>query len=302
MRSAKRRSLLSRLAVAVATTFTTGFALALAPAVPAVASSSVTTSGSASPLMTNIVVDRRQPGRVFDGVGAISGGGATSRLLLDYPRRQQNQILDYLFKPDYGASLQLLKVEIGGDTDSTDGSESSIEHSRGAINCDAGYEWWLMEQALKRNPNIRLGALEWGAPGWIGGDTPMSTYQQEIQHFFSADNINYILAWLGCAKRHGLHIYDLGVWNERAWEAGWIEQLRTALDAHGYASTKIVAPDGQAAQLASDMTTDPALEKAVGIVGIHYPVHSSTPTEQSLGKPLWASEDGNRNPVDLVQR
>ena len=50
-------------------------------------------------------------------------------LLADYPAAQQQQIYDYLFKPGYGADLQILKVEIGGDTNSTDGSESSIEHS-----------------------------------------------------------------------------------------------------------------------------------------------------------------------------
>ena len=56
---------------------------------------------------------------MFDGVGAISGGGGNSRLLVDYPEPQRGQILDYLFKPGYGAAMQILKVEIGGDTNST---------------------------------------------------------------------------------------------------------------------------------------------------------------------------------------
>ena len=109
------------------------------------------------------------------------------------PGPQQQQILDYLFKPGYGADLQILKVEIGGDTNSTDGVESSIEHTRGAVNCDAGYEWWLMEQAKARNPNIKLYGLAWGAPGWIGSG-----------NFWSTDMINYLVAWLNCAKSHGL--------------------------------------------------------------------------------------------------
>ena len=96
---------------------------------------------------TTISVTGGGAGRTFDGIGAISGGGGNSRLLTDYPAAQRNQILDYLFTPDYGASLQILKVEIGGDTNSTDGSESSIEHARGSVDCDSGYEFWLMEQA-----------------------------------------------------------------------------------------------------------------------------------------------------------
>src|SRR5690348_13812174 len=55
-------------------------------------------------------------GRTFDGIGAVSGGGNTSRLLMDYPPQQRSQILDYLFRPDFGASLHMLKVEIGADT------------------------------------------------------------------------------------------------------------------------------------------------------------------------------------------
>jgi hypothetical protein len=48
------------------------------------------------------------PGLTFDGVGAISGGGGNSRYLIDYPQPARDAILDYLFKPDYGASLQRL--------------------------------------------------------------------------------------------------------------------------------------------------------------------------------------------------
>jgi len=124
---------------------------------------------------TTINANGASAGRTFDGIGAISGGGGNSRLLADYPAAQQSQILDYLFKPDYGANLQILKVEIGGDANSTDGAEPSIEHTSGAVACNVGYEFWLMEQAKDRNPNIKLYALAWTAPGWIGGGNFWST-------------------------------------------------------------------------------------------------------------------------------
>ena len=85
---------------------------------------------------TTITVDGGQSGRTFDGIGAISGGGGNSRLLRDYPAAQQSQILDYLFKPGYGANLQMLKLEIGGDANSTDGSEPS--HERNQLGGDSG--------------------------------------------------------------------------------------------------------------------------------------------------------------------
>ena len=54
--------------------------------------------------------DSAGPARTFHGIGGLSGGGATSVLLRDYPEPQRTQILDLLFKPNFGASLQILKV------------------------------------------------------------------------------------------------------------------------------------------------------------------------------------------------
>jgi hypothetical protein len=56
---------------------------------------------------TSVILDGGSGGRVFDELGAVSAG-APSRLLIDYPEPQRSQILDYLFKPGYGAALQRL--------------------------------------------------------------------------------------------------------------------------------------------------------------------------------------------------
>ncbi|WP_262060345.1 ricin-type beta-trefoil lectin domain protein [Streptomyces sp. STR69] len=239
---------------------------------------------------TTITVDGGQSGRTFDGIGAISGGGGNSRLLRDYPAAQRSQILDYLFKPGYGANLQLLKLEIGGDANSTDGAEPSIEHTEGQINCDAGYEFWLAEQAKSRNPDLKLYGLAWAAPGWISGG------------FWSTDTINYLISWLGCAKQHGLPISYLGGWNERGHDVNWYIQLRSALDSAGYGSVQIVGDDS-GWSVADDMASNSAFNNAVSVIGAHYPCTggdggsadtcSSTTTAKNNGKPLWASENGS---------
>ena len=113
---------------------------------------------------TGIAVAAASGSRVYDGVGAILGGGGNARYLLDYPARQRSQILDYLFKPGYGASLQLLKLEIGGDANSSDGSEPSVEHSAGHVNCHAGYELSIASRAVALNPQLKLYGLQWTAP------------------------------------------------------------------------------------------------------------------------------------------
>jgi len=241
---------------------------------------------------TSITIDGSRAGRTFDGVGAISGGGGNSRLLLDYPAAQRTQILDYLFKPGYGAAVQLLKLEIGGDGNSTDGSEPSHEHTRGDIDCNVGYEFWLAEQAVARNPAIRLAALSWTAPGWIGAG-----------EFYSTDMIQYDISWLDCAKSHGLTIGYLGGWNERSHNNDWYKSLRTALDTAGYGAVQIVGDDNFGWGLADDMTGDAALMDSVGVLGSHYvcgylSAADSCPSSsnaQSSGKQLWASEFGSQD-------
>jgi len=97
-------------------------------------------------------------GKRFDGIGAVSGGGATSVLLKDYPEPQRSQVLDLLFKPKFGASMSALLVEVPGDGNSTQGAEPSHMHTKDDVNFSRGYEWWLMREAKKRNPDLLLDA------------------------------------------------------------------------------------------------------------------------------------------------
>ncbi|MCC8144311.1 MAG: hypothetical protein LIO97_10800 [Tannerellaceae bacterium] len=233
-------------------------------------------------------------GRVFEGIGALSAG-ASSRLLADYPEKQQQDILDYLFKPKFGASLHHLKVEIGGDVNSTSGTEPSHARTREELENPhetyylRGYEWWLMKEAKKRNPAIFLDCLEWGAPGWIGDGK-----------FYSQDNIDYMLAFLKGAKQyHQVELDYIGIWNERMHDTEFIRNLRKALDMNGLNHVKLVCSDlccGSQWQIADDMVEDADLFRAVDIIGDHYPErefnYHATPNALESGKPLWNSEGG----------
>ncbi|RIK84341.1 MAG: hypothetical protein DCC67_05030 [Planctomycetota bacterium] len=252
--------------------------------------------GSAVPTddVHRITLDGRDSGLRFDGVGGVSAGGS-SRLLFDYPEPQQSEILDYLFKPNYGAALQILKVEIGSDADATAGAEPSHMRKPDEVNGNRGYQWRLMEQAKARNPNIKLYALAWSAPGWLEGG------------FWSDDNIHYTLAWLDCARQRGLTIDYLGGGNERGWDAKYYVKLAKALDEHGYGHIKIVASDDHAPpnywQVADEMKRNPRFDAAVDVVGQHdVCVWRSqqrrcfvSETAASLGKPLWDSENSTQD-------
>src|SRR5581483_10888912 len=237
-----------------------------------------------------IVLDGASQGLVFDGIGAVSAG-ASSRLLIDYPEPQRGQILDYLFKPNYGAALQHLKVEIGADVNSTDGSEPSSMRSRNDHSYTRGYEWWLMQEARKRNPKIILDTLAWGAPGWVGGGD-----------FYSDDMANYVADFIeGARKTYGLDIAYTGIWNEKHFSsAEYVKTLRQTLDAH-HLKTQIVCCDEYPSRNADQWAILGAIEKdavlkdAVAVVTVHYPRvdgKMTTPANAvTFGKALWSSED-----------
>ena len=128
---------------------------------------------------TSILIDGGKPGRRFDGHGGLSAG-ASSRLLFDYADPVRSDILDYLYKPNFGAALSICKVEIGGDVQSTNGVEASHMHTSKDLDLGRGYEWWLMSEAKKRNPDMVTYALSWGTPGWVGDG-----------NYFTDDNIKY---------------------------------------------------------------------------------------------------------------
>jgi galactosylceramidase len=241
----------------------------------------------ASAAALDITLDPSQPGRTFEGIGAVSAG-ASSRLLIDYPEPQRSQILDYLFKPNYGAALQHLKVEIGGAVNSTDGTEPTHMRTPTDHNYTRGYEWWLMQQAKAHNPGIVLDCLAWGAPGWIGGG-----------NYNSQDMCNYLVNFLrGAQTQYGLSFNFTGTHNEAAVNAAWIKQLRSTLDASGLQNIQLVAADewGGAWNIVTNasygLLVDSALSNTVARIGAHYPNSTSPLAAQSCSQPLWASEDG----------
>ena len=221
-------------------------------------------------------------GRRFDGIGGLSGGGCSTRLLADYSNLSYSQIMDYLFLPGFGASLQILKVEIGGDVQSTDGTEPSHMHSADDENYERGYEWKVMVEAKRRNPNIILYGLSWGFPGWVSEGTG---------HPWTNSTVAYTLKWiLGAKKYYNLDIDYIGIWNERGWDKGYTLSLRAALIAAGL-KTKIVGHDGTNWDVCDALSKDVEWAAAVDVIGAHYPAAKIQSNCADLNKVQWASED-----------
>jgi hypothetical protein len=177
-----------------------------------------------------------------------------------------------------------LQVEIGGDCQSTDGSEPSMEHVAGVVNCSRGYEMWLLSEAKKRNPAIRTYALSWGVPYHINNGT-----------YFGPDEWRYQTEFASCVRTQlGFDIDYIGVWNERPWGSeSYVIGLRETLDAAGFTNTAIVIPDGGGPEaIVSAAASNSTFKDAISVVGLHYPCNHPCPTvESEIGKRYWASED-----------
>ena len=244
-------------------------------------------SAQSPPAAYTITLNGAASGRMFEGLGAVSGGGNTSRLLPDYPDAERRQILDYLFKPNFAASLSELKVEVGGDVNSTEGSEPSFMHTRTDENYNRGFEWWLMEQAKARNPQVSLDCLAWGAPGWVGNG-----------NFWSTDMMRYYIKFIQGAKRyHHLDITSVGGKNERGYDKNWYIGFRKALNSSGLSAVKLVGSDDWGPywiKIVNESQTDPALGQAVDVFAGHLTWSENPPVVPDAvlktGKPVWDTE------------
>lgn len=237
----------------------------------------------------------------------MSGGGGGTRLLADYPRKQREEIYDLLFKPQWGASLHVLKVEVGCDGDTTQGAEQTHMRTQDDASPTAfsrGYENELMLEARLRNPSIHLSGLEWGVPAWVVASSGGSS-------IFTQENQDYLVAWIkGLQRQYNgtITIDSLGVaYNERGYNKTWIIQMKERLVAEGLGNVSTIAADlccGSQYSIANDMRNDPKLRGAVDIIGTHCPgplngQYSPDPAMLDLGKPFWNTEqhfgvpDGN---------
>src|SRR5450830_32308 len=264
----------------------------------------VNASASASATQQNISIDGASNGGTFYGEGMISGGGGNSRLLRDYSEPYRSQILDLLFKQNYGASLQVFKVEIGSDGNSTTGSEPTVARGGQPKNYTAGYEGWLISEAKKRNPNIKFQALPWGLP---------SSVATNANQYWNQATINYITDYLlGTQATYGITFDEVGGRNERGYNITFYENLKKTLITSGLPLSVVASDDWTVTNakpwyVATDLVNNAGFRNAVDALGYHTPhelKNSQTglygwPTlnpdaitmRTTYNKPLFSSED-----------
>jgi len=235
--------------------------------------------------------------RSFAGVGGISGGGATSRLLEDYPEPARRALYDALFSPQQAAAFQVVKVEIPADADTTNGAEVAHRHDAAdGGSCTRGYEGAFLREAAARAPGIAAHALQWAAPAFVG-----EAGVGDGRSLFTRTNaVEYVLPWLRCMRdAYNVSVaWQGGGWNEKPHNNSYIKLLRKELDAGGLAATGIVAADqccGAGWNIVQDLVGDADLRAAVGAISTHCAGSMNkqdTPAAAiALGIPLFQGEE-----------
>lgn len=139
-------------------------------------------------------------------------------MLVDYPEPYRSEILDFLFKPRFGAGFQHLKVELGSGMNSTCGAEPSVAITPEELKdpVPRGYEFWLAAEARKRNPDIILDCLPWSTPYWT-------------KDYTTQEAADWVVAFLDVAKKHyGLAFqYVGGCQNEHSGVCGRLDSKET---------------------------------------------------------------------------
>ena len=261
---------------------------------------------SSSPIAGAIYnVNLSSLGPSYAGVGAQSTAG-TSRLLIDYPLGQRASVLDFLFKPQFGASLQHFKVEIGGDAQISCGAEASGQRTANSseVNWEVGYEGWLMAEAKARNPDIEFLGLVYAWPSWVN---PSGKYASPFETPETEGNAAlYMTNWVrGMRDVYNVSIHWVGLWNEREYTVSYVLTLRDALDAAGFADTKILSSDRFWDPISTDYMASAALRNATGALAAHGSncgvdgtgqygpcSHPNTiAAHQEYGVPLYSTED-----------
>ena len=250
-----------------------------------------------APASPPIVLSDAQRSRVFDGIGGISGGGATSRLIEDYPTTKVQALYDALFTPQAAAALQVVKVEIPADADTTCGSEQAHRHDAGdGGSCTRGYEGAFLAEAAARRPGIAAHSLQWAAPAFVGEEGVDAG-----KSLFTRTNAEeYVLPWLRCMR----DAYNVSIewqgsgWNEKPHNNTYARVLRGVLDDSGFQATRLASADqccGGQWGIVKDIVADPTLLEAIGAVTVHcggaLNKYDTPDAAVALGIPLYQGEE-----------
>lgn len=238
-------------------------------------------------------------GTVYRGLGVVTGNNS-SRLLMDYKTENPDaywEIMNLLFKPDYGAGLTHIKIEFGTDVNSSSGTEPSIMRAPDEeADVTRGAGFMFAADALSINPDITVDLLRWGEPKWV-----TDAFSESQEAGFEARYTWYKAALDGAYDTYGMKFTHISADMNEAdkvdteWIIYFAERLENETDErYDYGAIKIIASDEIGTwKIAEEMTENEALRNAVDILAEHYNTWASDKAKalnRDFGKEIWYTE------------
>jgi len=238
-------------------------------------------------------------GTVYRGLGVVTGNNS-SRLLMDYKTENPDaywEIMNLLFKPDYGAGLTHVKIEFGTDVNSSSGTEPSIMRSADEeADVTRGAGFMFAADALSINPDISVDLLRWGEPKWV-----TDAFDESTEAGHAARYKWYKAAIDKAYETYGIKFTHISADANEAdrIDAEWIIYFANALEnetdeCYDYGSIKIVASDEVGTwKISKAMMENEELRNAVDILGEHYNTwadKNAKTLNNEYGKEIWYTE------------
>lgn len=237
----------------------------------------------------------------FQGFGAVTCNN-TSNLLIDYKEENPKEyweMMNMLFNTETGAGLSHIKVELGGDVNSSSGTEPATMRSEDEeANVRRGAGWVFAADALTINPNITVEALRWGEPNWTwngGYEARYKWYKETIDAAY--DEFGIKLSYISPGQNeNNAGSGSISVSKNLEWIKYCAQRLNAETEGrYDYSTIKIVATDSHSgsAAIANSMLADPELLDLIDVIGDHYTIKGNaalTKLNEEYGKEVWYSE------------
>lgn len=238
-------------------------------------------------------------GTVFRGLGVVTGNNS-SRLLMDYKVQNPEaywEIMNLLFKPDYGAGLTHIKIEFGSDVNSSSGTEPSVMRSADeTADVTRGAGFLFAADALTINPDITVDLLRWGEPKWVTdafAESDEAGHEARYKWYKSA--IDAAFDTYGMKFTHISADMNETEKPDPDWIVYFADRLENETDErYDYGAIKIVASDELGSwRLAREMLSNGKLRDAVDILAEHYNTWAdgnAKTLNSEYGKEIWYTE------------
>lgn len=173
-----------------------------------------------------IVVDKSKEYQRMEGFGAAFSNSA-AYVVFNSPKR--HEIMRKLFSPTDGIGVSFIRITMGGSDlqavppytyDDIPSGQTDFNMDHFTIDKDKAFFIPIIKEALSLNPNLKIMATPWSAPGWMktsgslyGGDfhyDPDGRYQQALSLYF----VKFIQAY----KREGIEINAITIQNEPGYQ------------------------------------------------------------------------------------